>query len=369
VSLIERAVARHKRAKQQVEKERERRLAESPAGRCDTQPVDAPAQSEHSSASLEGAESASHERAPPASDATSNAENANRTARRDLLLGAVSAAKREVGDGLRSRQSAHRDPGDEPSVADAPPRWHDRPPGDRVDLKTLEARGYLTPSTRSGPLAEEFRRIKRPLLTASKIAIAEAGGEPGGANVIVVTSAVPGEGKTFVSINLAMSICSDVDHSVLLIDGDPRRSQIADRLGLVRTNGLLEVLAGECALEDAIVTTDVPKLSVLPSGCRSAGAEELFASAQMRELLSEMSARYPERMLIIDAPPLLAASEALVLSRLAGLVVLVVGADSTPEPDVRGAIEMVDDCDSVSLLLNKASRSLGGAFQHYDYDY
>ncbi len=233
-----------------------------------------------------------------------------------------------------------------------------------VDLEGLAAMGYLTPTAREGPLAEELRRIKRPLLHGAS---AEARGPVARGNVILITSSVPDEGKTFIAINLAMSICADVDRTVLLIDCDTRRSRIASRLGLQPSPGILDVIEGKHTLGEAIIRTSVPTLSVLPAGQPRAGAEELFASEQMQSLVDEIASRYPDRVIIIDSPPLLAASESAVLARLAGSVVVVVRADSTSNQHLRQALDTLEGCDSVSLLLNAASRFLGDSSHYYGY--
>ena len=238
--------------------------------------------------------------------------------------------------------------------------------GAPIDLERLRDLGYLTPGNHMGPLAEEFRRIKRPLLVGIASAIDDGGGAPGGSNLLLVTSALPGEGKTFVSINLAISMCSEIETTVLLVDCDARRGSMAERLGVPDGPGLLDVLENRARLEDVIVGTSSPKLSVLPAG-RAERIDELFASAEMRDLLSEISARYNDRVIVLDSAPLMVASESLVLAHLVGSIVMVVSADDTSAATVQEALALLEGFDNVSLLLNKASRTLGKDASYYDY--
>lgn len=238
-----------------------------------------------------------------------------------------------------------------------------------IDLEALQAKGFVTPGSIRSRLAQEFRRIKRPLLVNAQRRRSVDDEHP--ANLIVVTSSIPGEGKTFVSINLAMSISAEVDLRVLLVDVDSVRGSVSDVLGLEYDNGLSDVLArGGGHLEDSIFKTNIDHLSVLPSGSDLPNADELLASEAMDRVVRDLAAEDAHRIVIFDAPPLLTGTEAGVLSRLVGQVVVVVEADATPQATVTEALTRLEGHESVSLVLNKVQhRGKGHAGYGYEYGY
>jgi exopolysaccharide/PEP-CTERM locus tyrosine autokinase len=224
--------------------------------------------------------------------------------------------------------------------------------GDRtvcIDVPALRESGLLAPENDQRQLAEEYRIIKRPLLAGMR-------GEnplPFG-NVIVVASALPGEGKTFTAINLALSLALERGREVLLVDGDVAKPHITHLFGLESEPGLLD-LVGAAALtfEETIIKSDYPSLYVLPAGSRNLQATEILRSERMSSLLTALASE-PHRILLIDSPPLLVTSEAGVLTSLAGQVVLVVKAAHTPQEAVLHAIETISEDKPVSLVLNQA---------------
>lgn len=223
-----------------------------------------------------------------------------------------------------------------------------------VDLERLERAGYLVPTSTRSVQAEEFRHIKRPLLK-------NAQDKQAGAtrlSQIMVTSALPGEGKTFCAINLAMSMAAEIDTSVLLVDADVLHPAVLQRLGVAEQAGLLDILA-DPALDVAqlVLATNVSKLSILPAGTRNERSTELLASNAMEALLAKLAKRYPDHVIIFDAPPLLLTSEAKVLASRMGQVVLVVEATKTPRSVVAQAFAAVEDCPVVLSVLNKAPES------------
>lgn len=232
-----------------------------------------------------------------------------------------------------------------------------------IDLARLQAMGYLAPNAPRSQLADEYRVVKRPLL-ARVAARPEAGAPP--ANLIMITSAVPGEGKTFSAINLALSIASEMDRTVLLVDADVQRAAVLDRLGLPSSKGLLDVLTdSSVGVQDVILRTNIEKLSILPAGTPQSHATELLASDAMARLLDELGSRYEDRVLIFDAPPLLPSTESRVLATHMGQVVLVVAADRTPQASVVAALDTVDACPIVMTLLNKTRYSRSGSYYGY----
>lgn len=239
-------------------------------------------------------------------------------------------------------------PAETPRSAPEPRRHQD------IDLVRLAAMGYLVPTNAQTLLADLLRVIKRPLLQNMRRS-PEMGGPSQRSNVIVVTSAVPGEGKTFVATNLAMSIAMEVDHAAVLIDGDVLRPSVFNRLDLEPQTGLMDVLVnGQLSPTDLMVGTNVPKLTLMSAGTAQDRAEELLASAAMDHLLDRLSALYHDRIIIIDSPPLLVTTESRALAERGGQVVLVVEADRTPRDQIERAFDTLANCPIVLSVLNKS---------------
>jgi protein-tyrosine kinase len=251
-------------------------------------------------------------------------------------------------------ERAGRSPGSVAPTADA---MSDHAAGGyrTIDLARLTARGYVTKENSRTVLASDFRRIKRPLLTRHKDDEHSAP-DANPRNLILVTSALPGEGKTFASLNLALSIAAEVDSSVLLVDGDALKGDIARLLGIDYQVGLIDVVREGRFPESAIIGTNIEGFSVLPAGYTEDSPDELFASDMMRQTLHDLARENEHRIVIVDGPPLMAGTMASVMARICGQVVLVVEAERTAQDTVAQAVELVDGCDSVSLMLNKATR-------------
>lgn len=235
------------------------------------------------------------------------------------------------------------------------------PPADpgvaSVDRAMLAERGMIVPGAPIGPLAEEFRLVKRHLLGLRRL-IADAAK----ARTALVCSARPGDGKTFCAINLALSVAAERDTDVLLVDADFAKPDVCRRLGLPEdARGLLDAL-DDAGLdpEGLVVRTDVPGLSVLPAGTRTTADTELLASARTRAVVARLLEADDKRVILFDSPPALAASPASVLATLVGQVLLVVRADRTAEGEVRDAVGLLDGCERVELLLNAVSFAPGG---------
>ena len=241
-------------------------------------------------------------------------------------------------------------------------------PGARVvelDLARMQAMGLVTAAGGRTALVEDFRIIKRPLL---KRAFAEAapGTRPG--NLIMITSSLPGEGKTFCAINLAMSIAMELDHTVLLIDADVARPSVLSTLGLPAERGLMDVLLDDkLDVADVMLRTNVDTLSILPAGTSNPRATELLASQTMDTLLGEIANRYPDRIVIFDSPPLLLTSEAHVLASHMGQIVVVVEAEQTTQHAVQEALAQLEGMDNVNLIYNKTREFPGTETYNYNY--
>ena len=205
--------------------------------------------------------------------------------------------------------------------------------------------------------------LKRPII---KNAHDDSASSVQRANCVMVTSALPGEGKSFVALNLALSIASEVDSTVLLVDADVANPNLMKRMHLPEAPGLLDLLTNENAdLADFLLRTNVEKLSLLPAGSAHRRATEMLASAAMAELVKQMSTRYPDRILVFDSPPLLATTEARVLASHMGQILMVVEADVTTQGAVLQALESVENCPIVMMVLNKAPRTEVGGYYGY----
>jgi len=228
-----------------------------------------------------------------------------------------------------------------------------------VNRDAMRAAGLLAPENLERRTSEEYRHIKRPLLQAASA--------PGG-NVIMVGSAFSGDGKSFTCVNLAMSMSLERDWHVLLVDCDVIKPQISRLFGVGDEPGLIEALNDETLdLDELIIDTDVPGLSVLPSGRRDDSATELLASARMQDVIEQLATGATNRILLFDSPPLLQTSEANVLASFMGQVVLVVAANRTPQAAVLEAVDRIGGSDKVKLVLNMAERGRMGHYYGYGY--
>jgi len=235
-----------------------------------------------------------------------------------------------------------------------------------IQVEKLRAEGRLPLEHMSRQIDEEMRRIKWPLLAA----IAGRGGvTPARNNIIQVTSALPAEGKTFTSLNLAMSIAKDREMRVILVDGDVARPGLTPTLGLSDHRGLNDALDNDSLeVATAVLPTDVRGLHLLPIGRRAESATELLASARMRQVVDELGRLDDNAIVLLDSPPMLLTSEAQVLASLFGQVVLVVAAGRTPQQAVVDALGIIGEGPRVGLVLNQAlhDNNVGG---YYGYGY
>jgi receptor protein-tyrosine kinase len=232
-----------------------------------------------------------------------------------------------------------------------------------IDLDRLKTRGFVTPDAPKSQIADEFRVIKRPIIHNARrtgdTAIRNG-------NLIMVTSALPGEGKTFTAVNLALSVAMELDTTVLLVDGDVAHPELPRVLGTPSSPGLLELLTtDDLDVSDAILRTNVENLSVLPAGAHHRRATELLASEQMAIVLHELATRYPDRIVIFDSPPLLPTTEARALASHMGQIVMVVAADSTRQHAVNLALATIENCPIVLMMLNKADKTDVGTYYGY----
>jgi len=189
----------------------------------------------------------------------------------------------------------------------------------------------------------------------------------------MVTSPLANEGKTFCTINLAISMAMEMERTVLLVDADVAKPSVPAVLGIKVEKGLMDVLFQEGAdLSDVLCRTNIDKLTLLPAGKGRHHATEMLASDTMGAMLQEMAERYNDRIIIFDSPPLLAASEASVLATRMGQIVMVVEAGKTTEAALKESLNRIESCRNVGLLLNKiegAGLGYGGYGYGYGYGY
>jgi protein-tyrosine kinase len=253
-------------------------------------------------------------------------------------------------------------PNREISEADQPREVIDRP---IVDIAALERAGLFDWTHGRTRISEEFRLAQRQLLRAAFAPTAEAGLS----NLLMVTSARPGEGKSFTSLNLACSIAMQGDHNVLLIDGDSKRDSFCQALGLADAPGLLDLAANpELDPGEVLMKTAIEHLTILPVGQERSRSPELFASRDMTQLIQSLGRRYSDRLLILDAPPCLSTSDPAALAPVVGQVLFVVEAERTQRDEVEAALDLIQACPLIMLLLNKvqaSTRYTFGAYSNY----
>jgi protein-tyrosine kinase len=238
----------------------------------------------------------------------------------------------------------------------------------RIHLEAIKVRGFVTPDGEQSQIGQEFRLIKRPLLIN-----AFGRGAPATRNGkrVMVSSAFPGEGKSFCAINLAISIAAEKDFKVILIDADVARPSIPRELGFECQGGLMDLLIDPNKnVVDYVMPTNVKNLSILSAGKRHKQATEFLASASMTKLLDDLSKSYPDSILVFDSPPLLVTTESQVLASYMGQVVLVVEAGRTPRETVNEALASIESNDIIGLVLNKSQNiSAGSNYQYGGYGY
>jgi len=237
-----------------------------------------------------------------------------------------------------------------------------------IEIMALNIAGILTDDSHRTRQAEEMRMIKRPIL---QNAFGKKHKPSEHSNLLMVTSAIAGEGKTFTSLNLALSIAAEMDRTVLIVDSDLAKPGLSRLLKIDDKPGLTNYLRDEEKdIGKLLLRADIPKLTVLPAGSRHAHSTELLASNRMKQLFHELAVRYPDRIVIFDSPPLLVTSEASVLASFIGQIVLVVESDKTPQHLVKDALAQLGSTDNVSLILNKCKKGfLSTQMGSYGYGY
>jgi exopolysaccharide/PEP-CTERM locus tyrosine autokinase len=229
-----------------------------------------------------------------------------------------------------------------------------------INLDALAAAGIVSPNAPRSQIADQYRVIKRPLIANAMgkgATVIENG------NLIMVTSSLPGEGKSFTAINLAISIAAELDNTVMLVDADVARPSVLRVLGLQPGPGLLDLLLDDSAdLSTMLLKTNIDKLTILPSGTPHERATEMLASDAMTRLLADMGKRYSDRIIVFDSPPLLLTTESRVLATHMGQIVMVVQAEKTLRADVQEALATIEACPVKMLVLNQARSTMTGGY-------
>ena len=260
-----------------------------------------------------------------------------------------SAGRAPAGDGLRptpNHVGARR-------LATLLPRDHDYA-GKKVeiDVAELRAQGLLAGDSDERLLAEQYRSIKRPLLRN-----ADPDQDPPlpRGNLLMVASALSGEGKTFTCVNLCLSIAREKDWNVVLVDGDCSKPHLTRLFAAEHELGLIDLLRDpNLSFDDLVMPTNVPGLSILPAGTRDEHAAELFASNRMDEVCAGLSQEGAGRLIVFDSSPLLLATESAALAANVGQILVVVRANATARHAVLAALEKLDPEKAIACVLNQS---------------
>lgn len=239
-----------------------------------------------------------------------------------------------------------------------------------IEFRRLENHGIFAPGRVPNRTTEEFRLIKRSVLLNVQAARAA---QSKNSNLIMVTSVRQGEGKSFVSFNLALSLAAEINTTVLLIDADPSRASILGHLGVEAEKGLIDLLRdGEDKFSDVLLKTNVEQLAILPAGEPDPLSSELLASSRAANLLDEISRRYD--IVILDAPPALATTETTGLALHVGQIIFVVDAGKTTKSAIKESLNLIRACANVGFVLNRAefqfgSTRFGSYYKYYKKSY
>jgi receptor protein-tyrosine kinase len=222
----------------------------------------------------------------------------------------------------------------------------------KLDKEKMRSLALLLPDMGNTGLAEQYRKLKHPLLR--KIGASKETSLP--TNIIMVTSALEGEGKSYTATNLALSIAMELDHTALLIDVDSRKNSVSNLLGVAADRGLTNYLGSdEAGIKDILYSTDIPKLKIIPAGDPELFSTESATSIKMKKFLAELSSRYSDRVIILDTPPLMVSAIAKVLAYMVGQVVMVVEAEKTPISIIEEATNYLEAERFSGFILNKTN--------------
>ena len=238
-----------------------------------------------------------------------------------------------------------------------------------LDLVSLERAGMVVGRKARTRISEEFRVSVGQILRSVRGSYTPG---RGAGNLVMITSARPGEGKSFTSLNLAGSIAQHTQREVLLVDVDAKQNALSDQLGIGDRPGLIDLaLTPSLRVEDTIVRTVIPNLSFLPVGVRRVdsleGGAEGTVARPITALIERLGRRYANHIVILDAPPCLSTSDPSTIAPLVGQVVMVVEAERTQRSEVLAALDLIKACPTITLMLNKIRVTTSYTFGAYHY--
>lgn len=207
-------------------------------------------------------------------------------------------------------------------------------------------------------ISEQYRKLRARVLASTR---------PDFQNTIMIASSDIGEGKSITSINFAIALAQELDHTVLLVDADLRKPAIHSYLGIQADRGLSEYLTGKADLSDVLINTGIGKLVLLPAGTPPPNPAELLSSKRMKDLVQEMKYRYSDRYIVFDSSPVLVSADAISLSHHVDGVLLVVQADKTSEKTVKKAVGVLNSAPLLGVVYNNVPDYLGKSTSPYNY--
>lgn len=236
-----------------------------------------------------------------------------------------------------------------------------------IDLEHLSSKGLISLSGERKQINEEYREIKRKLLANAFGALSSTLNNP---NIIMVSSSRPSEGKTFTASNLALSIASEQDKTVLLIDADVLKPNVLRTLGIKHRKGLMEYLTGDVDdISEVMYHTNIDKLKIIPAGKSHHLSTELLASQKMHDTVDEFANRYPDRVVIFDTPPLIGINESAILANFAGQAVVVVEEGRAKMADIKLCVERLNPDMAIGFVVNKSVHTDTDGSGYYGYYY
>lgn len=298
---------------------------------------------------------------PEAAPAGDDASRAVTVRRRE-----IEPRERPAPDGRAVVDPGHRNPvapiGDPGAAFNVPPDTSGNPP---LDMASLERAGMVVGHKVRTRISEEFRITVGAILRSMHANYAPGKGSP---NVLMVTSARPGEGKSFSSLNLAGSIAQHTQREVLLVDVDAKQRSLSAELGLADRPGLLDLSTNSSLrIEDVIIRTAIPHLSVITIGSGHTVGTEISPTRPVTALVERIARRFPNAVVLLDAPPCLSTSDPSTLAPYVGQIVLVVEAERTQKNEVIAALDLIKACPSITLMLNKIRLTTSYTFGAYHY--
>jgi len=249
----------------------------------------------------------------------------------------------------------------------APQTTRNALPQFNIDFERLDKNGHISISGDRKQINEEYREIKRKLLANAFGSLSKTLKNP---NIIMVSSSRPSEGKTFTATNLAMSIASEQDKTVLLVDADVLKPNVLNTLGLERRKGLMEYLTGDVEdISDVLYPTNIEKLKIIPAGKSHHLSTEMLASQKMHDTVDEFANRYPDRIVIFDTPPLIGINESAILANFAGQAVVVVEEGRAKINDIKMSVERLNPDMAIGFVVNKSVHNDTDGSGYYGYYY